>query len=70
MICVVEYGEHIGTLRNLFPDSQRLFLLKRLLLYPTVNTDLSDPMSGTVKKKRSMLRSKAWGIEIRAYPDI
>jgi hypothetical protein len=23
MICVVEYGEHIGTLRNLFPDSQQ-----------------------------------------------
>ena len=23
MICVVEYGENIGTLRNLFPDIQQ-----------------------------------------------
>ena len=23
MICVVEYGENIGTLRNLFPDKQQ-----------------------------------------------
>ena len=23
MICVVEYGKHIGTLRNLFPDQQQ-----------------------------------------------
>ena len=32
MICVVEYGEHIGTLRNLFPDSQQaLVFAKRII---------------------------------------
>jgi hypothetical protein len=64
MICVVEYGEHIGTLRNLFP------LQNRLLHYPTVSIDVSDRISGTAKRKRSMSKSKAWGIEFFSNPDI
>ena len=32
MICVVEYGEHIGTLRNLFSDSQQALVFARQIM--------------------------------------
>ena len=32
MICVVEYGEHIGTLRNLFPDSQQAIVFAQQII--------------------------------------
>ena len=32
MICVVEYGEHIGTLRNLFPDSQQALVFAQQII--------------------------------------
>jgi hypothetical protein len=32
MICVVEYGEHIGTLRNLFPDSQQALVFAQQVI--------------------------------------
>jgi hypothetical protein len=32
MICVVEYGEHIGTLRNLFPDSQQALVFAEQII--------------------------------------
>ena len=32
MICVVEYGEHIGTLRNLFPDQKQALVFARQLI--------------------------------------
>jgi hypothetical protein len=32
MICVVEYGERIGTLRNLFPDSQQAIVFAQEII--------------------------------------
>jgi len=32
MICVVEYGENIGTLRNLFPDRQQALVFARQII--------------------------------------
>ncbi len=32
MICVVEYGENIGTLRNLFPDIQQALVFAKQII--------------------------------------
>jgi hypothetical protein len=32
MICVIEYGENIGTLRNLFPDFQQALIFAKQLI--------------------------------------
>ncbi|MBW2436306.1 MAG: hypothetical protein JRF29_03440 [Deltaproteobacteria bacterium] len=32
MICVVEYGENIGTLRNLFPDIQQALVFAQQII--------------------------------------
>jgi len=32
MICVVEYGENIGTLRNLFPDPQQAIVFAQQII--------------------------------------
>ena len=32
MICVIEYGKHIGTLRNLFPDKQQALAFARRII--------------------------------------
>jgi hypothetical protein len=38
--------------------------------FSTVSIDVSDRISGTAKRKRSMSKSKAWGIEFFSNPDI
>jgi hypothetical protein len=32
MVCVIEYGENIGTLRNLFPDIQQALVFAKEII--------------------------------------
>jgi hypothetical protein len=62
MICVVEYGEHIGTLRNLFPDSQQaLVFAKQIIALSDGEYKSIGPHEWYCQEKREYLKIEGLG---------
>jgi len=55
MVCVDEYGENIGTLRNLFCDLQQAVVFaKQIIELADDEYTCVEPINGFVRKKTSM----------------
>ncbi|CAB1081459.1 hypothetical protein D1AOALGA4SA_9111 [Olavius algarvensis Delta 1 endosymbiont] len=59
MICVLEYGENIGTLRNLFQDLQQAKVFARQLI------DLADEEYTCIAKNKWFCEKKNEYVEIK-----
>jgi len=59
MICVLEYGENIGTLRNLFQDLQQAKVFARQLI------DLADEEYTCIAKNKWFCEKKGEYVEIK-----
>jgi hypothetical protein len=62
MICVVEYGEHIGTLRNLFPDSQQaLVFAKQIIALSDAEYRCIGPHQWYCQEKKEYVKIEGMG---------
>ena len=63
MICVVEYGEHIGTLRNLFPDSrQALVFAEQIIALSDAEYRCIGPHQWYCQEKKEYVKIEGMGI--------
>lgn len=60
MICVVEYGKHIGTLRNIFPDRQQALAFAQRIIA------LSDGEYQSIGQHQWYCREKKEFVKIEA----
>jgi len=60
MICVLEYGENIGTLRNLFQDLQQAKVFAKQLI------DLADEEYTCISKNKWFCEKKNEYVEIKS----
>jgi len=60
MICVLEYGENIGTLRNLFQDLQQAKVFAKQLI------DLADDEYTCIAKNKWFCEKKNEYVEIKS----
>jgi hypothetical protein len=57
MICVVEYGENIGTLRNLFPTRQQAIVFaKRIMALSDMEYRLIGPHQWYCSEKKEYVK--------------
>ena len=59
MVCVLEYGENIGTLRNLFQDLQQATVFAKQLI------DLADEEYTCIAKNKWFCKKKNEYVEIK-----
>jgi ABC-type Fe3+/spermidine/putrescine transport system ATPase subunit len=60
MICVVEYGKHIGTLRNLFPDKQQaLAFAQRIIALSDGEYQSIGPHQWYCREKKEFVKIEA-----------
>jgi ABC-type Fe3+/spermidine/putrescine transport system ATPase subunit len=60
MICVVEYGKHIGTLRNLFPDEQQaLAFAQRIIALSEGEYQSIGPRQWYCREKKEFVKIEA-----------
>ena len=59
MVCVLEYGENIGTLRNLFRDQQQATVFAKQLI------DLADEEYTCIAKNKWFCEKKNEYVEIK-----
>ena len=63
MICVVEYGEHIGTLRNLFPDSQQAVVFaEQIIALSDAEYRCIGPHKWYCQEKKEYVKIEGMGI--------
>ena len=68
MICVIEYGENIGTLRNLFPDIQQaLVFAKQIIALSEREYECIGPNQWYCQDKKNTSKSK--GLQIKVLSD-
>ena len=60
MICVVEYGKHIGTLRNIFPDKQQaLAFAQRIIALSDGKYQSIGPYKWYCREKKEFVKIEA-----------
>ena len=60
MVCVVEYGKHIGTLRNLFPDQQQaLAFAQRIIALSDGEYKSIGPHQWYCREKKEFVKIEA-----------
>jgi hypothetical protein len=63
MICVTEYGESIGTLRNLFPDRQQaLVFAERIMALSDKEYQLIGPHQWYCSEKKEYVKIESFEI--------